>query len=123
MREVIKMEDKEILKLSNEIKLLNQSRENDQKTIEELKGEIKNIKNKQEEMDKSYTNSLQAMQLDMRDIKNDFKNNREDIKTIMDQVKKLTEDPQKVNREIKIGVIVAILSSLGTAAITFLFKR
>ena len=44
MREVIKMEDKEILKLSNEIKLLNQSRENDQKTIEELKSEIKNIK-------------------------------------------------------------------------------
>lgn len=123
MREVIKMEDKEILKLSNEIKLLNQSRENDQKTIEELKSEIKNIKSKQDEMDKNYTNSLQSIQLDMRDMKNDFKNNREDIKTIMKQVQKITEDPQKMNREIKIGVIVAILSSLGTAAITFLFKR
>ena len=123
MKEVIKMEDKEILKLSNEIKLLNQYRENDKKTIEELKDEIKNIKSKQDEMDKNYTNSLQSIQLDMRDMKNDFKNNRDDIKTIMKQVQKITEDPQKMNREIKIGVIVAILSSLGTAAITFLFKR
>ena len=121
--EVIKMEAKEGLELKNSIELLKQTQNNDQKTICELKKEIKEIKKIQDEMDKSYTNSLQSIQLDMRDMKNDFKNNREDIKAIMKQVQKITEAPQKMNREIKIGVIVAILSSLGTAAITFLFKR